>query len=246
MKEEVIDTLKSLFGENTRLYFDTYIEPTVVDVPYAALFWKVEYLAILIFLAFTAIIIHQSDGVIGRVFKMTLSFPALMRQLNYVNQSVDIVTGRISMLFFLILPFVSLSYCRTLNSNLLLNDENYSIIFRLIVMSLIVFVYDIIIKFIFLNLLNKKNFYRKLFLAQKIHVATYIIILFPLLLLTFVSSPYHELLNLVQLLLLGLFLVHYLVTELKLFIEEKVSYVQLILYFCTVKAVIIRDRKSVV
>lgn len=175
---------------------------------------------------------------IPRIFTMSLSFPHLYRQLNSINHSVDIMAKYISLLILLIIPTILFSFggrfSTTLTENLNVNESVASIaVFYLLLL------YTKVVKSVFYRLVKNRFFYRKLFVAENILMSAYMITLIPIAIFANVGSPYQELLIIALFYFVLICYIHYVFIDFKLFIEEKVSYIQLILYFCTVKAVVI-------
>lgn len=234
MKDHIIE----LFGQNAEMHLDKYIEPIVRSGETTTFYYLFEYGVMVVVVAAISLIIYKYWDSTKRILQMTFSFPMLLRQLNSINRSLDMATRVISALLLLLLPMVLLSHTKFFDTNLF-NNQKIVISVMAILIVFTLGAYAQIVKSIFYRLSNNRFFYRKLFLAERICLSSYTVILFPLILLSFITTPYQNSLVMAQFLMIVIFYFHYLVTDLKLFIEEKVSYVQLILYFCTVKAVII-------
>lgn len=234
MKEDIIE----LFGRGAAVHFNTFMEPILQEgaiTPTAGWF---EYGILLFVIALFSIVTYKFSENITRILQLTFSFPMLVRQINSINRSLDVMARVTSSLLLILLPMVLISHKKYYDVNLFENRVLGNLVMTLLIV-LILAAYIKLIKSIFYRTTKNRFFYRKLFFAERICLSAYTILIFPVILLTFVDTPYQNSLVLVQFLLIMLFYMHYLITDLKLFIEEKVSYVQLILYFCTVKVVIV-------
>lgn len=234
MKDHIID----LFGQNAEMHLNKYIEPIIRRSETTTFYYLFEYGVMVVVIAAISMILYKYRDSAIRILQMTFSFSMLRRQLNSINRSLDVATRVISTLLLLLFPMVLLSHRKFFNTYLFNNQEIVISVMAVLIVLLLA-AYTQIIKSIFYRLSNNRFFYRKLFLTERICLSSYTIILFPLVLLSFITTPYQNSLVMAQFLMIIIFYLHYLVTDLKLFIEEKVSYIQLILYFCTVKVVII-------
>ncbi|MEG0499729.1 MAG: DUF4271 domain-containing protein [Rikenellaceae bacterium] len=234
MKDHIIE----LFGQDAEMHFTTYMEPLVRDEGGGVPSYLFEYGALTVVVAVVSLVLYKNSEVITRMLQMTYSFPMLVRQLDSINHSLDVAARSISSLLLLLLPMALLSHRKFFATNLF-EESGMNEILMAIVIVLLLGIYLRFVKAIFYRFAKNRFFYRKLYFAERISLSSYTIISFPIILLSFVSIPYQNNLVVAQFLLIVSLYFHYLVTDLKLFIEEKVSYVQLILYFCTVKAVII-------
>lgn len=234
MKEDIIE----LFGKDAAVHFNSPMEPILREATTSSAAGWFEYGVLLFVIGLFSFVTYKYSENITRILQLTFSFPMLERQINSINRSLDVMARVTSSLLLILLPMVLISHKKYYEINLFENKVLGNLLMALLIVLIFGF-YTSIVKSIFYRVTKNRFFYRKLFFAERICLSSYTILLFPLILLTYVSTPYQNSLVLVQFLLLIICFVHYLTTDFKLFIEEKVSYVQLILYFCTVKAVII-------
>lgn len=240
LKNGGLDTLLiDLFGRDAQIDYNNYIEPILIEGSEHYKIWMVEYFTLFIILGISSLVIHKFSDSIGRIFSLAFSFPKLIRQLKSINHSIDVASVYISSLIFLLSPLILSSHHKFFQYNTFFDELGYNKILLYIALSIAIFLYSSLTKFLFHKMSKNIFFYRKLFFTEKICISTYVITLIPVVLLSSVSSPFQKELVITQfLLIIGLYL-HYTFVNFKLFIEENVSYIQLILYFCTVKAVIL-------
>ena len=253
MKQTLIDTLlnksdtlingatssiNEIFGHDAMLLIDEKSEPIIKAIESNNIAYPIcEYIFFLLVFALSSLIINKFSANIHRLFQFSSSAPFLRRQLQFTNNVILAMTQYVSVIN---LP-IGIIYLVLIQKYYKFDFIPDNILYQIIIsLGLILSTHLILstIKYIYYKFNNNHFFYKKVFLAEKIYLSTYSLVLLPISLIAAVPNNFQSELFHIMNILIIIFSFHYLIAILKLFIEENVSYVQLILYFCTVKVII--------
>lgn len=242
MKAQILDTiytqkatLSSIFGAKTTNNCPYISEPQISDLPNLFIPVYLEYITLFLVIGFLCFAISSNRIGFDRIMSSAFSFDKLTRRVEMLDRSLDNAAKKsLVLILFVIISF-------TIKDKVfwgLYNSEPQQIISALhSIGAAFAFVVILPLITLIIDRYNKhRYFYKRLYVLERVQLAGYALILIPLNILMFTASPFYDILLVLSLILLLVYVFHNIIVVIRYFLREKLSFYQLFLYLCTLKA----------